>query len=121
MVVAILVFTFIPRENLAWLVLSRIVLIPVIAAISYEIIRFSGAHQAHPLTKLISYPGLLLQSLTTRSPSDDQIEVAIHAMETAVAADEGRLPALPAFQQGPEAHLSSPSEAGQMEGGEVVS
>ena len=120
MLVAILVFTFVPRENLAWLVLSRIVLIPVIAAISYEIIRFSGAHQAHPLTKLVSYPGLLLQSLTTRSPSDDQIEVAIHAMETAVAADEGRLPALPAFQEGPGAHLSSPSEAGQMEGGEVV-
>ena len=94
MVVAIVVFAFVGRSPLWWLVLSRIVLIPVIAGISYEVIRFSGAHQGSPLTRFLTYPGLLLQSLTTRVPDDGQIEVAIHAMETALAADEGRLPAL---------------------------
>ena len=91
-VVAILVFAFVPRSNLGWLVASRVLLLPVIAAISYEIIRFSGAHQGNPLTRILTYPGLLLQRLTTRIPDDSQIEVAIHAMETAVATDEGRQP-----------------------------
>ena len=91
-VVSILVFAFVPRDPLWWLVLSRIVLMPVIAALSYEIIRFSGAHQGNPFTKIFTYPGLLLQRLTTRIPDDSQIEVAICAMETAVAADEGKIP-----------------------------
>ena len=92
MVVAILVFAFLGRSPLWWLVVSRIVFIPVIAAVSYEVIRFSGAHQNNPLTKITTYPGMLLQSLTTRQPDDDQIEVAIHAMKTAIAADEGKHP-----------------------------
>ncbi len=94
MVVAIVVFAFVGRDPLWWLVLSRIVLIPVIAGISYEVIRFSGAHHGSPLTRMITYPGMLLQSLTTRVPDDSQIEVAIYAMETALAADEGRQPVL---------------------------
>ena len=91
MVVSILVFAFLGRSPLWWLILSRVVLIPVIAAISYEVIRFSGAHQSNPLTRVMAAPGLLLQSLTTRQPDDEQIEVAIHAMNGALAADEGRL------------------------------
>ena len=89
MVVAIAVFTFVGRPSLPVSVLSRIVLVPVIAAISYEIIRLSGAHAANPLVKFIVYPSLALQSLTTRKPDDAQIEVAIHAMEHAIAIDEG--------------------------------
>ena len=73
-----------------WRILSRIVLIPVIAGISYEIIRFSGAHQRAWIGQLLSSPGLWLQRLTTRAPEDDQIEVAICALETAIAADGGR-------------------------------
>ena len=92
MVVSILVFAFLGRSPLWWLVVSRIVFIPVIAAVSYEVIRFSGAHQNNPLTKITTYPGLLLQRLTTRQPDDDQIEVAIHAMKTAIEADEGKRP-----------------------------
>ena len=90
-VVSILVFAFLGRSPLWWLVLSRIIFIPVIASLSYEIIRFSGAHHGSPLTRLMVYPGLLLQSLTTRTPDDAQIEVAIQAMKSAVAADEGRV------------------------------
>ncbi len=89
MVVAIAVFTFVGRPSLPVSVLSRIVLVPVIAAISYEIIRLSGAHAANPLVKFIVYPSLALQSLTTRKPDDAQIEVAIRAMEHAIAIDEG--------------------------------
>ncbi len=73
-----------------WRILSRILFIPVIAGVSYEIIRFSGAHQGAWAAKLLSQPGLWLQRLTTRAPDDDQIEVAICAMETAIAADGGR-------------------------------
>jgi uncharacterized protein YqhQ len=119
MVVAILVFAFTGREPLWWLVLSRIIFIPVIAAVSYEIIRFSGAHQDHPATRLMAGPGLLLQRLTTRQPDDGQIEVAISAMETALAADEGRetAPSQPADTE-PGARVSM--DTGTPEGGEVA-
>jgi uncharacterized protein YqhQ len=120
MVVAILVFAFTGRDPLWWLILSRIIFIPVIAAASYEVIRFSGAHQDHPVTRLMAGPGLLLQRLTTRQPDDGQIEVAISAMETALAADQGRQAATP--QQGvdadPGTHVSM--DTGTAEG-EVVS
>ena len=115
MIVAILVFAFVPRSPLWWLVLSRIAFLPIIAALSYEIIRFSGAHQGNPLTKLLSYPGLLLQRLTTRVPDDNQIEVAIRAMTTAIAADEGRELVSQAGMGGEPA-----SEPGQVQGGEAV-
>ena len=92
MVVAILVFAFLGRPDLEWRILSRIFLIPVIAAVSYEIIRFSGAHANNPGTKVVTFLGLTLQRLTTRQPDDKQIEVAVRAMETALAADEEREP-----------------------------
>ena len=63
---------------------------PVIAAVSYEIIRFSGLHQSWWIAKQVAVPGLLLQRLTTRRPDDSQIEVAISAMESAIAADAGQ-------------------------------
>ena len=73
-----------------WRIASRILLLPVIAAVSYEVIRFSGRHQGAIIGKGLAVPGLWLQRLTTRQPDDDQIEVAIRAMETAVAADSRR-------------------------------
>ena len=89
MVVAIIVFTFVGRPSLPISIASRIVLVPLIAAISYEIIRFSGAHAGNLLVKAIVYPSLALQALTTRKPDDEQIEVAIHAMKHAIAVDQG--------------------------------
>jgi uncharacterized protein YqhQ len=100
MVMAIFVFALMGRPPLVWLILSRIVLLPVIAALAYEVIRFSGAHQGNPLVRLITGPSMALQALTTRQPEDDQIEVAIHAMNLAMAADEGR--ELPADPKPPE-------------------
>ena len=87
MVLAILVFVFVPREPLWWLVASRVIFIPVIAAAAYEVIRWSGRYEDIPVVKLISAPNLLLQKLTTRWPDDDQIEVAVVAMQTALDAD----------------------------------
>ena len=87
MVVAIIAFVFVPREPLWWLIASRIVFIPVIAAAAYEVIRLSGRYEDNPLVKLISAPNLLLQKLTTRWPDDDQIEIAVAAMRTAIEAD----------------------------------
>ena len=90
MLVSIVVFALLMDPPMEWRIISRIVLIPVIAGISYEIIRFSGKHQHSLFGRAVAWPGLLLQRLTTRIPDDAQIEVAISAMEGALAADEGR-------------------------------
>ena len=87
MVVAILVFVLVPRDPLWWMILSRIIFIPAIAALAYEVIRLSGRYEDNPLVSLISAPNLLLQKLTTRQPEDDQIEVAVAAMNAALTAD----------------------------------
>ena len=87
--ISIVVFAILQRPPMEWRIISRIALVPVIAAFSYEIIRFSGAHQEAWFGRILSQPGLILQRLTTRQPDDSQIEVAICAMETAIAADHG--------------------------------
>ena len=88
MVVAVAVFTFVGRDPFWWLIGSRIVLIPFVAAISYEAIRFSGFHSDNPVVRLLAAPSLALQGLTTRQPDDDQIEVAITAMKEVLAAEQ---------------------------------
>ncbi|MDP6452090.1 MAG: DUF1385 domain-containing protein [SAR202 cluster bacterium] len=94
MVVAIVVFAFIPRDPLWWLVTSRIIFIPVIAAGAYEIIRMSSRYSDNILVSLITSPNLALQKLTTRWPDDDQIEVAIAAMKQALESDQEDQPDL---------------------------
>ena len=90
LLVSILVFAIFPRPPLELRILSRIALIPVVAGISYEIIRYAGAHQKGIIGQAVAAPGLWLQRLTTTQPDDEQIEVAIHAVEGAIAADGGR-------------------------------
>ena len=92
MVVAIVVFAFIPRDPLWWLITSRIIFIPVIAAGAYEIIRISSRYSDNILVSLITSPNLALQKLTTRWPDDDQIEVAIAAMNQALESDQAGQP-----------------------------
>lgn len=79
MVVSIFVFAFLGRPPLYLRIISRILVIPLVAGISYEIIRFSGRHYKNKILRILMYPGLLLQKLTTREPSEDQIEVALAA------------------------------------------
>ncbi len=81
MVVSILVFSFLGRPPLLLRIVSRIVLIPVIAGIAYEFIKFSAAHQDHGLVRLLIAPGLWLQSFTTRQPDASMLEVAIAALQ----------------------------------------
>jgi uncharacterized protein YqhQ len=87
MIVSILVFATLGTPDLPLRIASRIVLIPVIAGIAYEVIRFNAAHSGNMLVRMLTVPSLLLQNLTTRPPQDDQIEVAITAMNTAIDGD----------------------------------
>tara|TARA_A100001037_G_C15152355_1_gene640275 strand:- start:3399 stop:3974 length:576 start_codon:yes stop_codon:yes gene_type:complete len=87
MVVSILVFAAIGDSGFISRIISRILLIPVIAAISYEIIRFAGTHPNSIVSSIVSSPGLLLQKITTKSPDDSQIEVAISAVQAVIQAD----------------------------------
>lgn len=82
MVVSILVFSLIPQTwSFAAKALSRMVLIPLIAGVSYEVLRLSARMKNHPLMGMIVLPGLLLQRLTVREPDAAQIEVALTAMQ----------------------------------------
>jgi uncharacterized protein YqhQ len=74
------------------MVASRLLLVPVIAAVGYEILRFGAKHRANPLVKALMAPGILVQMITTKQPSDDQIEVAIVSMEQALEADGETVP-----------------------------
>jgi uncharacterized protein YqhQ len=84
MIVSILVFSLLGRPDFLHRVLYKILLLPVVAGISYEAIRFTGKYSHSKLVQLLSWPGLMLQKITTREPSDDQIEVAIAAMKKVI-------------------------------------
>ncbi len=70
-----------PMPNLAIRLLSRVVLLPLLVMVAYEYMRFSANHLSHPVLKYLSYPGMLLQRLTTMEPSPDQLEVSIAAFK----------------------------------------
>jgi len=79
-IVSFIVFAFLGRPDTLGARALRFALIPVIAGVSFEIIRFAGAHYSNPLVRWLSEPGLQLQRLTTREPSRDMLEVAIAAL-----------------------------------------
>ncbi|MCE5239375.1 DUF1385 domain-containing protein [bacterium] len=82
-VVKILVGAVLPYPDVMWqLMLLRILMIPIVAAIAYEIIRYGGRHRTSLLSRAMAQPGLLMQRLTTRHPSEEQIRVAIYALST---------------------------------------
>lgn len=87
MIVSIIVFTFLGWPSLWERIASRVILMPVVAGISYEVIRLAGRTH-HPLMRLVILPGLWLQLLTTKEPDDDQIEVAIEALEAVRPSEE---------------------------------
>lgn len=80
MIISVLLFFLLPPMSLLWRVISRILLVPVIAGISYEFIRLAGRSE-NKLVNIISKPGLWMQGLTTREPDDAMIEVAIQSVE----------------------------------------
>jgi len=90
---SIIAFSLVGRQQPLVMVASRILLIPVIAAIGYEILKLGARHRKNPMVKTLLYPGLLVQKITTKQPTDDMIEVAIVSMEQALEADGEPVPA----------------------------
>ena len=94
-VISVLVFSLLGRPPI-WLgILGRIVLLPVIAAVSYELMRAGARHYGNPVVRALLTPGLLLQNLTTRPPDDAMLEVAVHALQGAMEADRPQAPNSP--------------------------
>ncbi len=93
MVIAIFVFAFIGQPSWPWLIASRILLLPVIAGLAYEVIRFAGKHTDNRLLMALLAPGLWLQRLTTREPSLDQLEVSIRALREVLRLEGQERPA----------------------------
>jgi uncharacterized protein YqhQ len=90
---SIVAFSLVGRQDPLIMVGSRILLIPVIASVGYEVLRFGARHRANPLMKWLLYPGLIVQMITTKQPEDGMIEVAIVSMEQALEADGEPVPA----------------------------
>ena len=95
MVIAIFVFAFFGHPTWYWLIATRILLLPVIAGLAYELIRFAGKHANNRVVRWLLAPGLWLQRLTTREPTLDQLEVSIRALQEVLereqtAGDRGR-------------------------------
>jgi uncharacterized protein YqhQ len=90
MIISILIFNCLGPMQLAMRLLSRLLLLPVVAGVSYEFLRFTGKHRNNPVVACLSWPGLQLQRLTTRNPDEGQIEVALAAL-ISVLETEGEL------------------------------
>jgi uncharacterized protein YqhQ len=88
MIIAIIVFSLVPSSNIWLRIASRVVLIPVIAAVGYEFTRFSARYAENRIVRVMFLPGLALQRMTTRQPNKSQIEVAISALKGAIEADQ---------------------------------
>jgi uncharacterized protein YqhQ len=84
-VVSILLFSLLAGQSLVVSIVGRILLIPVIAAVSYELLRFGARHRSNRLVRWIFMPGIWLQLITTKQPDDDMIEVAVASMREALA------------------------------------
>ncbi|MCF7861656.1 DUF1385 domain-containing protein [Candidatus Woesearchaeota archaeon] len=85
---SIIVYTFLPSGLAFWQnYLYRILLLPVIAGISYEILKLSAKHTGNPVFKLLIWPGLMMQNLTTKEPDDEQLEVGVTALSSLLKAE----------------------------------
>ena len=93
MVIAIFVFAFFGHPVWYWLIATRILLLPFIAGLAYELIRFAGKHADNTIVRAALAPGLWLQRLTTRQPSLDQLEVSIRALQQVLERERGAAPA----------------------------
>ena len=94
-VVAAVVFVLVGSDPLWWRFASRLVLIPIIASISYEAIRFAGFHLDNPVVGFIFSGNIALQKLTTRVPDDEQIQVAVASLQAAITEDRLATEGLP--------------------------
>jgi uncharacterized protein YqhQ len=89
---SILAFSLVGRQSPLVMVGSRILLIPVIASVGYELLRLGARFRSNPVIKVVMWPGILVQMITTKQPTDDMIEVAIVAIEETLRADGEAIP-----------------------------
>ena len=88
-VISILVYTFIPRNPDFWVNLEvRLAFLPLIAGIAYEYLKISARYANKSWSKIFVAPGLWMQRLTTKEPTDDQLEIALHSLKLALAKEE---------------------------------
>ena len=90
---SIFAFSLVGQQPPLLMIASRFILIPVLAAVGYEILKLGARYRSNPVIRVIMYPGILVQKITTKRPSDDMIEVAIVSMEEALTADGEVIPA----------------------------
>jgi uncharacterized protein YqhQ len=88
LVLSILVFSLLGVEGWLFMVLSRVVVIPLVAGIAFEFIMWSARHQENPIVHMLVWPGLQLQKLTTREPTDDMVEVAMASLKKVLTMEE---------------------------------
>ncbi len=88
LIIAILIFALLGRPSLWLRILSRIVLLPVIAALGYELTRFAARHTRNILFRILLAPGLMLQSMSTREPDDSQLEAAMSSLNEVIESDK---------------------------------
>jgi uncharacterized protein YqhQ len=88
LVLSILVFSLLGVEGWLFMVLSRLLVIPLVAGIAFEFIMWSARHQENPIVRILVWPGLQLQRLTTREPTDDMVEVAMASLKKVLAMEE---------------------------------
>jgi uncharacterized protein YqhQ len=89
MVISILAFSFLEWDNIILRVAIKVLLLPFVAGVSYEIIKWAGASNSG-LVNIVMYPGLMLQKLTTKEPDDEQLEVAICSFLAAIGTSKGQ-------------------------------
>ncbi len=87
MIISIILFSFISWEDRIMRIVIRLLLLPVVAGIAYEIIKFAGRHDG-PVVKILSAPGMWIQKITTNEPDESQIEVAIAALKSVLTDDK---------------------------------
>jgi len=88
LVLSILVFSLLGVEGWVYMIASRIVVIPLVAGIAFEFIMWSARNQSNRIVRVLIWPGLQLQKLTTREPTDDQVEVAMASLKKVLTMEE---------------------------------
>jgi len=94
MVISILVFALLGDGSLFYRVWTRLAVLPIVAGLSYEFLRWSGKYYKNSWARIVIAPGLYLQKLTTREPDDDQLEVALTALKLVLPSAEGTVDSL---------------------------
>jgi uncharacterized protein YqhQ len=88
LVLSILVFSFLGVNGWLQMVLSRVIVIPLVAGLAFEFIMWSAKHQDSAIVRALVWPGLQLQKLTTREPTDDQVEVAMASLKKVLTKED---------------------------------